>query len=82
MKPFVFSLILASVALESVAFAQDGSCEAKALEKKLAGAAKASFVKKCVKDTAEASCQNQAFMKKLAGAAKASFLKKCVADAK
>jgi hypothetical protein len=82
MKPFVFSLILAAAALESVAFAQDAACEVKALDKKLAGAAKASFVKKCIKDTAEASCQNQAFMKKLAGAAKASFLKKCVADAK
>jgi hypothetical protein len=60
-------------------------CEAKAGEKKLAGAAKTSFVKKCTADsatgTAAASCETQAADKKLAGAAKASFVKKCTADA-
>ena len=34
----------------NVAFAADAGCEAKAAEKKLAGAAKASFVKKCAQD--------------------------------
>jgi hypothetical protein len=86
MKHVVLALAFAIVA-PSVALA-DSTCEAKAAEKKLAGAAKGSFIKKCEKDSAaekakgaEASCQNQAFMKKLNGAAKASFIKKCVKDA-
>jgi hypothetical protein len=60
------------------------SCDAKAAEKKLAGAAKTSFVKKCESDAgggAAAACDAQAAEKKLAGAAKTSFTKKCVADA-
>jgi hypothetical protein len=61
-----------------------GGCEAKAAEKKLAGAAKTSFVKKCETDaggSAAAACDAKAAEKKLAGAAKTSFTKKCVADA-
>ncbi len=64
-------------------------CEAKAAEKKLAGAAKNSFVKKCsgdgammAKSPAAEACDKTAAEKKLAGAAKASFTKKCIADAK
>ena len=60
------------------------SCDAKAAEKKLAGAAKTSFVKKCESDAgagAAAACDAHAAEKKLAGAAKTSFTKKCVADA-
>ncbi len=56
------------------------SCVGQAEEKKLAGAAKNSFMKKCEAD-ANAACETAAQDKKLAGAAKASFLKKCVADA-
>ena len=59
-------------------------CEAQATEKKLAGAAKTSFVKKCETDAgggSAAACDAQAAEKKLAGAAKTSFTKKCVADA-
>ena len=64
-----------------------GSCDAQAAEKKLAGAAKNSFLKKCNKDTMAANpaakaCDAKAAEKKLAGAAKNSFVKKCVADAK
>lgn len=58
-------------------------CAAKAAEKKLAGAAKASFEKKCVADAApaaSAACEKSAADKKLAGAAKASHIKKCLAD--
>src|SRR3954462_8739063 len=62
--------------------AAEGSCEAQATDKKLAGAAKTSFLKKCETDTATKACDMQVTEKKLAGAAKASFLKKCVADAK
>jgi hypothetical protein len=80
MKRIALTFALVSTLVAGVAHAE-ATCEEKAAEKKLAGAAKASFLKKCVKDTAEASCQNQAFMKKLSGAAKASFVKKCVTDA-
>lgn len=68
----------------STAFAADapaGSCEDQAAAKKLAGAAKNSFLKKCNKDTGASACDTQAAEKKLAGAAKNSFLKKCKADA-
>ena len=62
------------------------NCEAMAAEKKLAGAAKTSFVTKCETDggkaaSAAAACDKQADEKKLAGAARTSFTKKCVADA-
>jgi hypothetical protein len=56
------------------------SCTAQATDKKLAGAAKTSFMKKCESDASKA-CEAQAGEKKLAGAAKASFTKKCVSDA-
>ena len=63
-------------------------CEAKAIDKngkKLAGAARTSFVKKCERESgganAGAACEAKAAEKKLAGAAKNSFVKKCVADA-
>ena len=56
------------------------SCKAQATDKKLAGAALTSFMKKCESD-ATAACDTAAADKKLAGAAKASFAKKCVADA-
>ena len=59
------------------------NCEAQATEKKLAGAAKTSFVKKCESDAPAtmAACDAKAAEKKLAGAAKTSFTKKCMADA-
>ncbi|MGD0764167.1 MAG: hypothetical protein ABR929_13430 [Roseiarcus sp.] len=63
----------------TLAFANP-TCVAQATDKKLAGAAKDSFLKKCEADAA-AACDKQAADKKLAGAAKDSFTKKCVADA-
>ena len=64
-------------------------CAAKSAEKKLAGAAKSSFEKKCVKDAgggapmaASPACEKSAADKKLAGAAKTSHMKKCMADEK
>ena len=62
------------------AMAAGPSCSAQSAEKKLAGAAKSSFMKKCEAD-ATATCEAAAQEKKLAGAAKTSFLKKCTADA-
>jgi len=60
--------------------AADPSCATQAGEKKLAGAAKTSFMQKCERD-AKASCDTAASEKKLAGAAKTSFTNKCVKDA-
>lgn len=61
------------------AMAAEASCTAQATEKKLAGAAKTSFMTKCEKDM-KASCDTQASDKKLSGAAKTSFTNKCVKD--
>ena len=55
------------------ALAQDATCAAQASGKKLAGAALASFAKKC--------CDTQAADKKLSGASKTSFTTKCMKDA-
>jgi hypothetical protein len=60
--------------------AQNPTCKSQAADKKLAGAALTSFMKKCQAD-ATASCNTAATDKKLAGAAKTSFTKKCVSDA-
>jgi len=71
--------LLATFAVGS-AMAQE-SCESKAMGKDgkaLAGAAKTSFMKKCMAD----SCETKAVSsdgKPLSGAAKNSFLKKCEA---
>ena len=72
------AIILASFCLTTAAMAD--SCADQSAAKKLAGAAKTSFITKCTKD-AQASCDSQAADKKLAGAAKTSFTKKCVTDA-
>jgi hypothetical protein len=64
----------------SVSWAADQTCKAAAEEKKLAGAAKTSFLKKCEKDAASA-CETAAADKKLAGAAKTSSVKKCTKEA-
>jgi hypothetical protein len=66
MKTIVLAVALSF--LSATAYAQ--TCTVQASDKKLAGAAKNSFVKKC--------CEDQAAAKKLAGAAKNSFVKKCV----
>ncbi len=55
------------------------NCKAVAAEKKLAGAALASFMKKCQSD-ATRTCNLSASEKKLSGAAKTSFTTKCVKD--
>lgn len=61
-------------------------CAAKSAEKKLAGAAKASFEKKCIADaggaapTVSPTCEKSAADKKLYGAARNSHIKKCMAD--
>ena len=56
------------------------SCKAQATDKKLAGAAMTSFMRKCERD-AETACFTNAGEKKLSGAAKTSFTKKCMTEA-
>jgi len=79
MKKLV-ALLLVAFAATAAHAAED--CAARAAEKKLAGAAKNSFMKKCQEDAnpGTAACEAAAKEKKLAGAAKNSFVKKCVAD--
>lgn len=71
--------LVAAVSGTQYTYAEDAACSAKAMGKDgkaLVGAAKTSFMKKCVTD----ACDAQAMEKKLAGAAKTSFTKKCVTD--
>jgi hypothetical protein len=80
-NPVIKKLALVlSLTFATATMAADMSCNAGAMEKKLVGAAKTSFLKKCEKDAA-ATCDAAAKEKKLAGAAKNSFTKKCVKDA-
>ena len=85
MRKTLVMTLLAAFSFCHLAYADDATCESKAAEKKLAGAAKTSFMKKCEKDAkadnATKECDAKAAEKKLAGAAKNSFTKKCVADA-
>ncbi len=82
-----FSLACLAGPAHAADTAQAGStCDSQAVDKKLAGAAKTSFLKKCNADMAAAApnaavCDSQAAEKKLAGAAKASFIKKCQREA-
>lgn len=55
------------------------TCTSSAVDKKLAGAAKTSFMTKCKLDT-EARCNQAAIDKKLSGAARSSFTTKCLND--
>lgn len=82
------ALSLSAFAQTPAAAASPSTCEAQAAEKKLAGAAKTSFLKKCEReaaatspDAAKEACGKTAAEKKLAGAAKNSFVTKCVKDA-
>lgn len=71
---------LALLAICGSVFAQQASCNASATEKKLAGAAKTAFLKKCEAEATE-KCEATAAEKKLAGAAKTASVKKCVNEA-
>ncbi|WP_429082558.1 hypothetical protein [Aeromonas bivalvium] len=83
-------VILISVCLMGVGVAHGATmtaqqqCEAQAAEKKLAGAARSSFVQKCVREAPAGAmagqCEQAATAKKLAGAARNSFIQKCVRD--
>ena len=73
-------MLMAALLAAGSAMAAEVTCTANAMERKLAGAARTSFMKKCEAD-AKAACEAQAAEKKLAGAAKESFTTKCVKDA-
>ena len=49
MRKIIFA-VMAAFLFSNAAYAMHGNCEAKAAEKKLAGAAKTAFVNKCEKD--------------------------------
>jgi hypothetical protein len=78
MRAILVGIVLSAFA--ATAFAEGETCSARSAEKKLAGAAKTSFMKKCTED-AKAACESASAEKKLAGAAKTSFMKKCEKDA-
>ncbi len=81
MRAIGLGSIVMALLLPLASWAADGpSCTASASEKRLAGAAKTSFMKKCEKD-ATAACEAAAVERKIFGAAKSSFTKKCVKDA-
>lgn len=82
LKSTAFALLASTLLFAASAWAQASAptCNAAAQEKKLAGAAKTSFLKKCEKDATE-RCEAAATERKLAGAAKNSNVKKCVKDA-
>ena len=80
----LFAAALSALAMTAVHAAGSPACEAQANDKKLAGAARNSFITKCDKDAhaaAQKTCDAQAADKKLAGAAKNSFVQKCIKDA-
>jgi hypothetical protein len=76
MKTILFAI--AAIFVVNVSYAEN-ACEMKAAEKKLNGAAKNSFIKKCEKD-ARAVCENDEISKRTNGAAKEAHIKKCVKD--
>ncbi|MDO9091289.1 MAG: hypothetical protein Q7U99_01400 [Rubrivivax sp.] len=87
MKRSLIGIAIAALSLFAHSAYAAGECEAKAVSKDgkpLAGAAKASFIKKCEREAAppSAACEKSAADKKLAGAAKTSHLRKCMADMK
>jgi hypothetical protein len=72
----VFALVFGFAGAPVLAYADD-ACMMQASDKKLAGAAKTSFMTKCERT----SCEGQAKDKSLHGAAMTSFVKKCTKDA-
>jgi hypothetical protein len=76
----ILAIAAALCMIASGAVAETATCKSQATDKKLAGAAYNSFMKKCEKDS-QTTCDAAAADKKLYGAAKTSFTKKCVKDA-
>ncbi len=68
----LFSALMLSLPV----YAADSACLTESAAKKLFGAAKNSYIRKCERD----KCETASLEKKLAGAAKNSFVKKCTSD--
>jgi hypothetical protein len=69
------ALVFGIAGAPALAYADD-ACVTQATDKKLAGAAKTSFMTKCERT----GCESQAKDKNLHGAAMTSFVKKCTKD--
>ena len=85
MNKLLTACALALSLMAGHAYAANAACEKSADEKKLAGAARSSHIKKCEADSkgaGSAACMKSADDKKLAGAARNSHVKKCEEDEK
>jgi hypothetical protein len=80
LAPICFAVTSLALTTSAIAQTTAPTCNAVAQEKKLAGAAKTSFLKKCEREATE-KCEAVATERKLAGAAKNSNVKKCVREA-
>jgi hypothetical protein len=80
MKTIALTLLLSSFAVGAAMAADEPTCAAQATEKKLAGAARTSFMGACEK-RATAACEATAAEKKYAGAVKTSFTTSCIKKA-
>lgn len=76
----VSMMIMVQVQAQNKPAAQNPSCTVNATEKKLAGAAKNSFMQKCERD-ARTACENDEISQRTHGAAKEAHIKKCVREA-
>ena len=72
-KTFALVALALGIAGAPALACADDACMTQATDKKLAGAAKTSFMTKCERT----SCEGQAKDKSLHGAAMTSFVKKC-----
>jgi hypothetical protein len=83
-ETFMMKMIIAALTVLFAANPAWADCAVDADAKKLAGAARTSFLKKCEADakgpSPASACASQADAKKLAGAARGSFIKKCEKD--
>jgi hypothetical protein len=76
---YLYILVVISLFVGNSTLAAEVTCDTQANEKKMTGAAKTNFVKKCnlTATSAVTSCEGQATSKKLTGASKTSFIRKC-----
>jgi hypothetical protein len=79
MEDFMRAMILAA-AFSLMASSAFATCKSDSADRKLAGAALTSHMKRCEAD-ARKQCDADSKAKKLAGAARTSHMKKCVTDA-
>lgn len=83
LHPLIAAVLLAVVTSPSIAATPSLECTRLADEKRLVGAAKSSYLRKCEADAdggVLGSCQRAAESKKLAGATRNGHIKRCLAD--